>query len=108
MPEYTSKSFNDILLSRTRLNILSSLIAGSELEFVYLRDTLGLSDGNLSVQIKKLEEAGYIKVKKVFVERKPKTFCRITAKGRVAIENLAAFLGQITQNQNNLKKGQEK
>ncbi len=75
-------------MSRTRLGIVSALLGGDELEFTYLRKALKLSDGNLSVQIRKLEEAGYIKVKKVFVDRKPKTFCKITAKGRKAVRKL--------------------
>ncbi len=80
--------FDELILSRTRLGIISALIGGDELEFTYLRNALKLSDGNLSVQIRKLEEAGYIKVKKVFVDRKPKTFCKITAKGRKAVRKL--------------------
>ena len=85
-PEKTE--FDDLLLSKTRLRIISALISGDKIEFTYLRDTLRLSDGNLSVQIRKLEEVGYIKVEKVFVDRKPKTFCMITSKGRKAMKNL--------------------
>ena len=65
------------------------------MEFTYLRNAVGLTDGNISVQIRKLEEAGYIKVKKVFVERKPKTFCKITAKGRKAVVNMVKHLDNI-------------
>ncbi len=84
--------FDELILSKTRLGILSALIGGDKLEFTYLRNALELSDGNLSVQIRKLEEAGYIKVEKIFVERKPKTFCKITSKGRKAIKNLICKL----------------
>ena len=84
--------FDDIILSKTRLGIISALAGGDKLEFTYLRDTLHLTDGNLSVQIRKLEEAGYIKVEKVFVERKPKTFCKITRKGQRAIKKLINIL----------------
>ena len=89
--------FDELILSKTRLGIISALIGGDTLEFTYLRDLLNLSDGNLSVQIRKLEEAGYIRVKKVFVERKPKTFCRITAKGQKAIKNLIGKLEEIVE-----------
>jgi DNA-binding MarR family transcriptional regulator len=92
MAKSDSLQFDELILSKTRLGIISALIGGDSLEFTYLRDLLNLSDGNLSVQIRKLEEAGYIKVKKVFVERKPKTFCRITAKGQKAIRNLIGKL----------------
>ena len=84
--------FDELILSKTRLGILSALMSGDKLDFTYLRDTLNISDGNLSVQIRKLQEAGYIKVEKVFVDRKPKTFCRITHKGQKSIKNLICRL----------------
>ncbi len=87
--------FDELILSRTRLGIISALIAGDELEFTYLRGALKLSDGNLSVQIRKLEEAGYIKVKKMFIDRKPKTFCRIAPKGRKAVTDLVRHLDRL-------------
>jgi DNA-binding MarR family transcriptional regulator len=80
--------FDEVILSKTRLGIMSALVGGDKLDFTYLRNALNLTDGNLSVQIRKLEEAGYIKVEKVFVDRKPKTFCKITRKGQRAIKNL--------------------
>ena len=95
MPKPEMTKFDELILSKTRLGIISALIGGDKLEFTYLRDILELSDGNLSVQIRKLEEAGYIKVKKTFVERKPKTFCRITAKGQRAIKNLIGKLEDL-------------
>ena len=95
MPEPRKLKFDELILSKTRLGIISALISGDKLEFTYLRNTLNLSDGNLSVQIRKLEEAGYIKVEKVFVDRKPKTFCKITRKGRKAIRNLIRKLENL-------------
>jgi len=86
---------DDLILSRTRLGIISALIGGDELEFTYLRGALKLSDGNLSVQIRKLEEAGYITVKKMFIDRKPKTFCKIAPKGRKAITDLVRHLDKL-------------
>ena len=88
MPKPEKSKFDELILSKTRLGIISALIGGDKLDFTYLRNALKLSDGNLSVQIRKLEEAGYIKVEKVFVDRKPKTFCKITAKGQRAVRNL--------------------
>ena len=84
--------FDELILSKTRLGIISALIGGDKLELTYLRNALKLSDGNLSVQIRKLEEAGYIKVEKVFIGRKPKTFCKITDKGQKAVRNLISKL----------------
>ena len=77
--------------------IQKGLNAGDEVEFTFLRNELKLSDGNLSVQIRKLEKAGYTKVKKVFVERKPQTFCKITAKGRKAMLRLLKHLENLVR-----------
>lgn len=95
MPKPEKLKFDELILSKTRLGIISALISGDKLEFTYLRNALKLSDGNLSVQIRKLEEAGYIKVEKVFVERKPKTFCKITSEGQKAIRNLISGLENL-------------
>ncbi len=95
MAKSDSLQLDELILSKTRLGIISALISGDSLEFTYLRNLLDLSDGNLSVQIRKLEEAGYIKVKKVFVQRKPKTFCKITRKGQRAVKNLIGKLESL-------------
>jgi DNA-binding MarR family transcriptional regulator len=81
-----------------RLQIMSSLVtlnAGEEIEFVYLRNLLNLTDGNLGAHLAKLEEAGYVKVKKTFVARKPRTFITATGKGRDAFEEHIVALRQI-------------
>ena len=88
MPDSFQQKFDELLLSKTRLGIISALIGGDKLDFTYLKKVLELSDGNLSVQIRKLEEADYIKVEKKFVGRKPKTFCKITPKGQKAVLSL--------------------
>ena len=81
-----------------RLQIMSSLVAlaaGEEIEFVYLRNLLNLTDGNLGAHLAKLEEAGYVKVKKTFVARKPRTFVSVTGKGRDAFEEHIVALKHI-------------
>jgi len=95
MSKAAQPKFDKLLMSRTRLGIISALVCGDKMEFTYLRDSLGLTDGNLSVQISKLEEAGYIKVGKVFLDRKPKTFCMITAKGQKALKSLVRQLESL-------------
>ena len=97
MPKPEKLKFDELILSKTRLGIISALIGGDKLDFTYLRNALKLSDGNLSVQIRKLEEGGYIKVEKVFVNRKPKTFCKITGKGRKAVRNLIRRLENLSK-----------
>jgi DNA-binding MarR family transcriptional regulator len=91
-----------------RLQIMSSLVAlnaGEEIEFVYLRNLLKLTDGNLGAHLGKLEEAGYVKVKKTFVARKPRTFIAATGKGRDAFDEHISALKQIigSQQKDNLK-----
>jgi len=91
-----------------RLQIMSSLVAlyaGEEIEFVYLKKLLNLTDGNLGAHLAKLEEAGYVKVKKTFVARKPRTFITATGKGRDAFEEHISALKQIigAQQKTNLK-----
>ena len=95
MPKPDKPKFDELILSKTRLGIISALIGGDKLEFTYLRDALELSDGNLSVQIRKLEDAGYITIEKIFIDRKPKTFCKITGKGQKAVRNLISKLEDL-------------
>jgi len=95
MSKAAQPDFDKQLMSRTRLGIISALIGGNKMEFTYLRDSIGLTDGNLSVQINNLQEAGYIKVEKVFLDRKPKTFCMISAKGQRALKNLLKQLEDL-------------
>jgi len=81
-----------------RLQIMSSLVAldvGEQVDFVYLRKILDLTDGNLGAHLNKLEDAGYIKIKKTFVERKPRTFVNATGKGRDAFDEHIAALKKI-------------
>jgi DNA-binding MarR family transcriptional regulator len=73
-----------VIHSRIRLAVLSILISVKEASFNYLKDTIGTTDGNLSASISKLEEAGYISIKKSFKGKKPLTTCRISEKGRKA------------------------
>ncbi len=76
-----------VIHSRIRLGILSILASVEEATFNYLKETIGTTDGNLSANLMKLEEAGYVAIKKTFSGRKPKTTCRITKKGLTAFQN---------------------
>ena len=66
---------------------MSLLVELEEADFVYLRETTHATAGNLSVQLDKLSEAGYISVEKTFEGKKPRTICRITPVGLQAFEN---------------------
>jgi DNA-binding MarR family transcriptional regulator len=83
MNELTS-NLDDVVLSRPRLSILAALISGDAVDFTFLQKNLGISDGNLSTHLSKLEGENYIQSTKAFVNRKPKTWYRITTEGRQA------------------------
>jgi DNA-binding MarR family transcriptional regulator len=80
------KALDPLLHSELRLAIMSILISVEEADFVFIRGKTGASAGNLSVQIEKLSEAGYIEVKKGFKGKRPQTVCRITQKGIKAFD----------------------
>ena len=81
------KKLDPLLHSELRLAVMSLLVELEEADFVYLRETANATDGNLSVQLDKLSEAGYISVEKTFEGKKPRTICRITPVGLNAFEN---------------------
>jgi len=81
-----------------RLQIMAALVALDDeagIAFTSLRDSLELTDGNLSTHLRKLEDAGYLQLEKSFVARKPHTFLRATPKGRRRFQDHAAALGAI-------------
>ena len=86
MKDFDYQQLDDIIHSRIRLAIMSVLISIEEAEFKFLKEKVNTTDGNLSVHLKKLEEASYITVKKEFIERKPVSTYKLTEKGKVAFE----------------------
>jgi len=92
---------NELIHQPVRLRImavLATLEAGGEVDFIYLRQLLDVTDGNLGAHLRKLEEAGYISVNKTFVERKPRTYVSASPEGRrVFQEHVAALQAILTQ-----------
>jgi len=86
---------DDLILSRPRLSILAALVGGDEVDFTFLQKNLGIADGNLGTHLRKLEDENYIRSKKVLVNRKPKTWFRITPQGTRALERLLRQLEEI-------------
>ena len=80
------KELDPLLHSQLRLAIISFLVGIEEAEFNLLKEKTGASSGNLSVQIDKLNQAGYIEVEKSFRGKKPLTLCKLTKKGLKAFE----------------------
>lgn len=76
------KELDPVLHSQLRLAIVSLLMGVESAEFTYIREQTGATAGNLSVQISKLKEAGYIDVIKKFSNNYPQTLCRITPLGK--------------------------
>ncbi len=76
--------FDPLLLSQVRLGIVSVLLTRKDATFSDLKQLLGLTQGNLGVHLRKLEEGGYVAVTKRFEKRKPVTTAKLTAKGRKA------------------------
>ena len=78
--------FHRLLNDRVRLGILSSLAVSDSLSFSELKRLLDTSDGNLSVHVRKLEDAGYVRCAKSFADRVPRTEYSITASGRAVLK----------------------
>ena len=91
------KDLDPILHSQLRLSIISTLMTVDEANFNFIKDTTGATSGNISIQIKKLQEAGYIKVKKSFKNNYPNTTLSITDQGREAFENYVTNLKKYIQ-----------
>lgn len=92
------KDLDPILHSQLRLAVMSLLISVKEAEFTFLKDKTNATAGNLSVQIQKLKDAGYVEVTKQFKDNYPQTLCKITSEGVKAFElyvkNLQSYLGK--------------
>ena len=88
---------NRVIHEKGRLAIMSMLAASPELSFTELRDTLGMTDGNITTHIRTLQEAGYISVTKSFQNNRPLTTCALTAAGRKAFANYINLLEQIVR-----------
>lgn len=86
------KDLDPILHSQLRLAVMSLLIGVKEAEFTFLREQTNSTAGNLSVQIQKLKDAGYIDVIKQFKDNYPQTICKITKQGIKAFEDYVASL----------------
>ncbi len=86
---------DQLIHERLRLGIVCTLAVHESLTFTQLRDLLETTDGNLSVQARKLEDAGYIHCRKQFEERRPRSTYRLTARGRAALEDYLEILSDM-------------
>ena len=90
------KPLNPLLHSELRLAVMSILLASESADFVFIRNETGATAGNLSVQLDKLQRAGYITIEKSFNGKLPRTTCSMTELGRKAmreyVETLQSYI----------------
>ncbi|GEM_PF-147536 len=91
------ETLDDTIHQKARLGIMSTLLALGEADFKLLKESLSLSDGNLSTHLTLLEERGYVDVQKEFIRRKPRTTYRPTEAGRHAFQRYLAALERIVR-----------
>jgi DNA-binding MarR family transcriptional regulator len=99
------KELDPLLHSQLRLAVVSILMSVDEADFVYLRQETESTAGNLSVQLDKLSEAGYIATQRVLDGKKTRTVCRMTKKGRKAFEDYVEALKSYLNISAKAKKG---
>ncbi len=96
---HPANELDDVVHQRVRLGILAVLDEARRADFSYLRRSLELTDGNLSRHLQVLEDAGYVKVQKVFEGKRPRTWVSVTKKGRTAfsaeVQALRALLDRV-------------
>lgn len=92
--DFDIERLDDVIHGRMRLGIMAFLAGAGTANFNELKSRLQATDGNLSVHLRKLEDAGFVEVTKSFVGRKPLTQATLTDSGRTAFE---AYLSEISQ-----------
>jgi DNA-binding MarR family transcriptional regulator len=86
---------DDVIHGRLRLGIMAYLASAEVADFTELKNALEVTQGNLSVQLRKLEDAGYIEIEKSFLNRKPLTRARITSSGRAAFKEYLDVIAKL-------------
>ncbi len=95
MNEHMSTRLDRVLTQKARLGIMSILMVLEETDFNTLKDKLNLTDGNLSTHLSLLEKAKYVRLRKLFVRKKPRTLCQVTDLGRRAFRKYMDTLEKI-------------
>jgi DNA-binding MarR family transcriptional regulator len=93
--DFDISALDDVIHGRLRLGVMAILVSAQEADFSELKTRLQATDGNLSVHLRKLEEAGYIAIEKAFVNRKPVTRARLTKAGRKAFVAYLDAIGRL-------------
>lgn len=82
--DFNLEAIDDVIHGRLRLGVMAYLSTAGSADFTRLKQKTGATDGNLSVQLRKLEDAGYVAIEKTFVGKKPLTTVTLTEAGRTA------------------------
>jgi DNA-binding MarR family transcriptional regulator len=91
------EEIDEVIHGRVRLGVMAFLSGAGRAEFTTLKAKLGLTDGNLSAHLSKLDEAGYVAIEKQFVAKKPQTTVAITEKGRKAFATYLSAIGKLVE-----------
>ncbi|HWU79084.1 MAG TPA: transcriptional regulator [Caulobacter sp.] len=95
--KFDISGLDDVIHGRVRLGIVAYLASAEVADFTELKALLEVTQGNLSVHLRKLEEAGYVAIDKSFVGRKPLTRVRLTEAGRVAFGDYLKAMGRLVE-----------
>lgn len=95
MKAFDIHSLDDVIHGRIRLGVMAYLVGAETTDFTALRTHLNATDGNLSVHLRKLEEAGYITLEKSFRDRKPLTTVSLTKSGREAFVQYLDLIARL-------------
>lgn len=95
MSSFDIGRIDDVIHGRMRLGIVAYLASAEVADFNELRNMLNATQGNLSVHLRKLEDAGYVAIEKRFVGRKPQTLARLTDTGRKAFSDYIAAISKL-------------
>lgn len=92
---HPSTLLDDTIHQRVRLGLLAVLTEADSADFTYLRDRLGLTDGNLARHLQVLEQAGHVSIEKTTEDRRPRTWIRATRQGRKAFDDHLRTLQEL-------------
>jgi DNA-binding MarR family transcriptional regulator len=95
MTDFDHTAIDELLQSRVRLAVVAYLASAGQRDFSAVRDAIKTTDGNASVHLRKLEEAGYVSAHKHFIDRKPQTVYALTERGRQALLDYVAHLESL-------------
>ena len=95
--EHPRHRLDDVIHAPVRFSVVASLARVTEAEFGWVRDTVGVTDSTLSKQVSTLEQAGYVQVRKGYVGKRPRTWLRLSPRGRQVYEQHVAALREIAE-----------